>query len=107
MAEHKFNSNEHLIKIKGKGGNSDYLPVQWRLVWFREQCPQGTIDTEELEVDLDRETEAESYVWNQETHRSEKVIKRARGYARYKAIVTDGKEGRATGTKSETAASFP
>lgn len=102
-----FNPNEHLIQLKSKAGSQDYLPVQWRLVWFREQCPQGTIETEELVVDLDREVEAETYVWNNEKRRSEKVVKRAKGYARYRAVVTDGKGGRATGTKTENAADFP
>jgi hypothetical protein len=51
--------------------------------------------------------EEEGYAWNNETRRSEKVMKRAKGYARYRAIVTDGKGGRATGTKSEKAVSFP
>ncbi len=102
-----FNPNEHLIQLKSRDGSKDYLPVQWRLVWFREQCPGGTIDTEEVEVDLDREVEEETYAWNSETRRSEKIVKRARGYARFRAVVTDGKGGRATGTKSETAASFP
>lgn len=102
-----FNPNEHVIQLKSKSGSADYLPVQWRLVWFREQCPHGTIDTEEIEVDLDREMEEEGYAWNNETRRSEKVMKRAKGYARYRAIVTDGKGGRATGTKSEKAVSFP
>ncbi len=102
-----FNPNEHVMQLKSREGSKDYLPVQWRLVWFRERCPQGTIDTEEMEVDLDREVEEEVYVWNNEKRRSEKVVKRAKGYARYKAIVTDGKGGRATGTKSENAASFP
>jgi hypothetical protein len=102
-----FNPNEHLIQLKSRDGSKDYLPVQWRLVWFREQCPGGTIDTEEVEVDLDREVEEEAYAWNSETRRSEKIVKRARGYARFRAVVTDGKGGRATGTKSETAASFP
>lgn len=102
-----FNPNEHLMQIKNKGGATEYLPVQWRLVWFRELCPDGTIDTEEITVDLDREVEEEAYVWNKEKQRSEKVVKRARGYARFKATITDGKGGRATGTKSENAASFP
>lgn len=102
-----FNPNEHVMQLKSREGSKDYLPVQWRLVWFRERCPQGTIDTEELEVDLDRDVEEEVYVWNNEKRRSEKVVKHAKGYARYKAIVTDGKGGRATGTKSENAASFP
>ena len=102
-----FNPSEHVIQIKNRGGAADYLPVQWRLVWFREQCPNGTIDTEEVEVDLDREAEEEAYAWNSETRRSEKIVKRARGYARFRAVVNDGKGGRATGTKSEIAASFP
>jgi hypothetical protein len=102
-----FNPNDHLMQIKNKGGSSDYLPVQWRLVWFRSLCPEGTIDTEEVLVDLDREVEEEAYAWNNETKRSEKIVKRARGYARFRAVVTDGRGGRATGTKSETAASFP
>ncbi len=102
-----FNPNDHLMQLRSKEGAKDYLPVQWRLVWFRDQCPHGTIDTEEIEVDLDREMEEEVFVWNSDKRRSEKVVKRAKGYARYKAIVTDGKGGRATGTKSEKAASFP
>ena len=102
-----FDPNEHVMQIKNKGGAADYLPVQWRLVWFRSECPHGTIDTEEVEVDLDREMEEEVFVWNNEKRRSEKVVKRAKGYARFKATITDGKGGRATGTKSESAASFP
>src|SRR5437588_10384643 len=101
-----FNPNEHLMQIKNRNGSADYLPVQWRLVWFREQCPQGTIETEMLHLDLDRETEEEGYAWNNETRRSEKIIKRANGLAVFRAIVKDGKGGIATGTKSEKAASF-
>jgi hypothetical protein len=101
-----FNPNEHVMQLKSKDGLKDYLPVQWRLVWFRDQCPQGTIETEELEYDLDREIEAEVLVWNAEKRRNEKVIKKAKGYARYRAVVTDGKGGRATGTKSESAVNF-
>lgn len=97
-----FNPNDHLTKLQGK----DYLEVKWRLVWFRELNPQGTIDTEELEYDTEREVEAEVSVWNPEKRRSEKVLKRAKGYARYRATVTDGKGARATGTKSENAAQF-
>ena len=102
----RFNPNEHMLKLKSKDGVKEYLPVQWRLVWFREQCPDGTIDTEEMIVDLDREVTIEVSTWNQETRRSEKVLKTARGYARFRAIVTDGKGGRATGTGSECAVDF-
>lgn len=102
-----FNPNDHVIQIKNRGGAADYLPVQWRLVWFREQCPEGTIETEMLHLDLDRETEEEGYAWNNDTRRSEKVMKHANGLAVFRAIVKDGKGGVATGTKSERAASFP
>ncbi|MFL5624430.1 MAG: hypothetical protein ACJ788_02420, partial [Ktedonobacteraceae bacterium] len=101
-----FNPNEHIIQLKSKQGAQDYLPVAWRLVWFREQCPNGTIDTEEITVDLDREMTIEAYVWNQEKRRSEKVLKTAPGYARFRAVITDGKGGRATATGSECAADF-
>jgi hypothetical protein len=101
-----FNPKEHLVQLKSRQGSQDYLPVQWRLVWFRENCPQGTIDTEEVLVDLDREVEIEAYVWSNEKRRSEKVTRRSKGYARFRAVVTDGKGGRATGTKSENAANF-
>jgi len=59
-----------------------------------------------ITLDLDRETQEEVYVWNSETQRSEKMIKRAKGYAMFKATVKDGKGGIATGYKSEKAASF-
>ena len=41
-----FNPNDHVMQIKNRNGSADYLPVQWRLVWFREHCPQGSIETE-------------------------------------------------------------
>ena len=102
-----FNPNEHVIQLKSRDGAKDYLPVQWRLVWFREQCPHGTIETEMLHLDLDRVTEEETFVWNNEKRRSEKVVKQANGFVLFKATVKDGKGGMATGTKSEKAASFP
>src|SRR2546421_4141356 len=102
-----FNPNDHIIQIKNRGGAADYLPVQWRLVWFREQCPEGTIETEIVHLDLDRETEEETFVWNSEKRRSEKSVKTARGIAVVRAVVRDGKGGVATGTKMEKAASFP
>src|SRR6266480_1187905 len=101
-----FNPNDHLMQIKNRNGSSDYLPVAWRLVWFRSVCPGGEISTEMIHLDLDRETEEESFAWNQETRRSEKIIKRANGFVIFRAVVTDGKGGKATATKSEKAASF-
>ena len=52
-----FNPTEHLIQIKGRNGISDYLPVQWRLVWFRSVYPNGSIETEMLHFDPERDFE--------------------------------------------------
>jgi len=106
MTDTKFDPREHVMQLKSRDGSKDYLPVQWRLVWFRDMCPEGTIDTQEMEVDLDREVTVDAFVWNAEKKRSEKVQKTASGYARFKAVVADGKGGRATGTGSECAADF-
>lgn len=102
-----FNPTEHLIQIKGRNGVSDYLPVQWRLVWFRSIYPNGCIETEMVHLDLDREVEAVIDVWNDEKQQTEKVVKRNQGLAIFKAVVKDGQGGIGTGTKSETAANFP
>jgi hypothetical protein len=102
-----FNPSEHIMQIKSEQGSKDYLPVQWRLVWFRSVCPDGSIETEMLHLDLDRDTEEEVYVWNAERRRSEKIIKHAKGFVIFRAVVKDGQGGVATGTKSEKAASFP
>jgi hypothetical protein len=102
-----FNPHEHLMKI-GRGDQAkDYLPVAYRLVWFRENFPNGIIETDLVHLDLDRDTEEEVSVWNPEKRRSEKVIKQAKGIAIFKATVKDGLGGIATGTKMEKAASFP
>lgn len=102
-----FNPNEHVIQIKGRNGVADYLPVQWRLVWFRSTYPNGSIETEMLHLDLNHEVEAVSDAWNEEMQQTEKVVKRGSGLAIFKAIVKDGLGGVGTGTKSETAANFP
>ncbi len=101
-----FNPNEHLMQLKSKEGLKDYLPVAWRLVWFREQCPQGKIRTSKVFLDPEMDTTEEGYAWNEEKRKSEKVMKYAKGFAVYHAHVEDGKGGEAEGTKSEKAASF-
>lgn len=106
MGNNSFNAREHLMMIKNRQGASEYLPVQWRLVWFRQECPNGTIETEIIHLDLDKETEEETFVWNSEKRRSEKSTKKAPGLAIVRATVRDGKGGVATGTKMEKAASF-
>jgi hypothetical protein len=37
-----FDPNKHISQIQGK----DYLEVKWRLVWFRQEHPEGSIVTE-------------------------------------------------------------
>ena len=44
-----FNPNERMMKLKGR----DYLQVAWRLVWFREEHPDWSIDTNILEADAE------------------------------------------------------
>lgn len=102
-----FNPNSHIIQLKSQQGPKDYLPVAWRLVWFREQCPEGTITTELLDLARSEECETEVSVWNDATKRYDKVKKVAKGVAVFRATVTDGKGASATGTKTENAACFP
>lgn len=101
-----FIPSAHLIQLKSKQGAQDYLPVQWRLVWFREYCPEGSIETELIHFDPDRETTSVGYEWNEQARRSEKVTKRANGFAMFKATVRDGKGGVASAHGSEGAADF-
>lgn len=42
-----FNPNDHMMKLKGK----DYLQVMWRLVWFREDKPNWSLDSTILQMD--------------------------------------------------------
>jgi hypothetical protein len=107
-SENTFNPNEHLMDLQGK----KYLEVKWRLVWFREKFPNGSIETEMLLLDLDRETEEEVTKWVDNPEKPGKKmplkeIKKSFGFAVFRAVVKDGLGGIGTGTKSEKAASFP
>jgi hypothetical protein len=75
-----FNVKQHLIKVSG---GKDYLPVAYRLVWFREEHPDWGIATAPAVIDAEK------------------------GYAIFHAEVTNA-EGRlvAAGTKMETARNF-
>ena len=42
-----FNPNDHMMKLKGK----DYLQVAWRLVWFREDHPDWSIEAKAITID--------------------------------------------------------
>jgi hypothetical protein len=111
-----FNPQEHLIqlpkRVKDKKTqkwmtiDEDYLEVRWRLVWFRDRFPHGSIVTEEVEVDLDRVVTIQTTTYDEETHKRETTSKTGTGYARYKTTVTDGEGGVATGYGTENAAAF-
>jgi hypothetical protein len=75
-----FDVKRHLIRVQG---GREYLPVAYRLVWFREEHPDFGIDTQVVELDLQR------------------------GVAVFSATVTN-EQGRllAAGVKMETAANF-
>ena len=47
MTQKKFDPKQHVMNMKGK----DYLEVKWRIVWFREEHPHGSITTELANVD--------------------------------------------------------
>jgi len=76
-----FNFKRYLIKVQG---GRYYLPVSARLVWFREEHPSWRVETEPLELDVER------------------------GIAIFRARVMD-EDGNvlATGTKMETREGFP
>ncbi|MHB9023748.1 MAG: hypothetical protein ACYC7E_06160 [Armatimonadota bacterium] len=89
-AKQEFHPSDFTIDLKGR----DYLPVAARVKWFRTIHSTGTIETQEVSVDLDRAF----------TKGGVKVY----GYARFHATVRDA-EGRilGQGTKTENAANFP
>jgi hypothetical protein len=60
----------------------EYLEVRWRVCWFRERYPHGSITTEAMSIE-----------WEP-------------GIAIYKATVEDGEGGKATATGTETRKSF-
>jgi hypothetical protein len=101
-----FNPGDHLMNIGTANKPRMYLEVKYRLVWFREQCPEGTIETEVVHLDLDREVSAEVFEWDESRGKSIKVTKHGKGLAIFRATVKDGKGGIATGTKSENNAAF-
>lgn len=76
-----FDVRKHLIRVQG---GREYLPVAYRLVWFREDHPDYGIDTTVITLDLER------------------------GVAVFAAAVTN-EAGRllAAGVKMETARDFP
>src|SRR5260221_13469382 len=60
----EFKPQEHVIVMERKSKNketnqwvttqTEYLPVQWRIFWFRSDNPKGKIDSHALTLDLER-----------------------------------------------------
>jgi hypothetical protein len=76
----KFDPTRHMRQLRGRGGNSDYLDVKWRLVWLRSEHPDAQINTEHVTITAD--------------------------LAIFRAQVTIPGGGSATGYGSETARDF-
>lgn len=74
-----FNPTDHMMDLKGK----NYLPVAARIIWFRRDYPQGTIETSIVSID------------------------EKEGSAIYRARITTGAGGVAEGTGDETRKDFP
>jgi hypothetical protein len=85
----EFKPGDFTIDLNGK----EYLPVAARVKWFRTIHPNGSIETTEVTVDLDRPFP--------------KGNGKVYGYARFHATVRDA-DGHllGQGTKTETAANF-
>lgn len=81
MSEEKadYNPADKMIKLSGKA----YLQVADRIVWFRNDYPEGTIETQVVSIDEDR------------------------GSAIFRARVATGQGGIAEATGSETLKDFP
>ncbi len=102
-----FNPSEHLLNIGSSNKPRMYLENKWRLVWLRETCPDATIETSILHLDLDREVTAEVSEWDEVQRKNVKVVKHGKGLVIFHAVVTLPTGASATGTKMENAAAFP
>lgn len=62
MEKTKFNPEDHFENIKGK----KYLPVAWRLVWFREEHPDWSIETEIKDYPVEQRAVARAKISNEQ-----------------------------------------
>src|SRR5437899_1500305 len=101
-----FNPGEHLMNIGTANKPRMYLETKYRLVWLREQYPEATIETEILQLDLDREVTAEVFEWDEVQRKSVKVTKHSQGLVIMKATVKLPNGAIGTGTKMQNGAEF-
>ncbi|HET8629981.1 MAG TPA: hypothetical protein VFL91_21380 [Thermomicrobiales bacterium] len=45
-----FDPRKHLRVLRGRGGNSEYLDIKWRLVWLRKEHPDAVLETEHVAI---------------------------------------------------------
>ncbi|MGI6706861.1 MAG: hypothetical protein ACOX6S_11725 [Clostridia bacterium] len=94
MEQIRFNPEEHITKLpvrrKNKQTNqweldyADYLEVKWRMVWFRDEHPEGT-----------------------KTVIKDKIVDTAKRFAYFELEITDSKGNVEIGVGSETGDDFP
>lgn len=49
----KFDPSRYLRQLRGRGGDTEYLDVKWRLVWLRSEHPDAQISTEHVTITSD------------------------------------------------------
>lgn len=92
-----FNVKKHLIRVQG---GREYLPVAYRLVWFREEHPDWGIDTKPIVIDVDKGVAVfQANVYNEEGRlvSSGTKMETARGFADFIEKAETGSIGRALG----------
>ncbi|HEY3268432.1 MAG TPA: hypothetical protein VGM37_16045 [Armatimonadota bacterium] len=92
-----FNVKRHLIRVQG---GREYLPVAYRLVWFREDHPDWGIDTKPILLDVDKGVAVfQASVYNAEGRlmASGTKMETARGFADFAEKSETGAIGRALG----------
>lgn len=92
-----FNVKKHLIRVQG---GREYLPVAFRLVWFRQEHPDWGIDTKPIVVDVDKGIAVfQANVYNAEGRlmASGTKMETARGFGDFVEKAETGSIGRALG----------
>lgn len=92
-----FDVKKHLIKVQG---GREYLPVAYRLVWFRDEHPDWGIDTRPVLLDVEKGIAVfQANVYNSEGRllASGTKMETARGFADFVEKAETGSIGRALG----------
>jgi hypothetical protein len=92
-----FNVKKHLIRVQG---GREYLPVAYRLVWFREEHPDWGIDTRVVSLEAEKGLAVfQASIYNSEGRlmSSGTKMETARNFADYVEKAETGAIGRALG----------